>query len=172
MSKRALALVAIVFAVMALGPALSPAQADGPYKIRAGLVPTWPSARYANSSSGAVTEFAFTQRRCDKSVTTTPVQGLDAYILDAADLTDKVVTVNWNWSNYTTNKVYVNMYQPDCRLNGTHRSDSWAPSLTDYAQTIPLPESGTMSFWVPAGIKWLVVAPEAKVDMSFEVFAS
>jgi hypothetical protein len=170
--KRLIAILAVALAAISLGGNLGPAHADGPYNIRAGLMPTWPSQRFPNSSSGAVTELTFVQRRCDKTLLNTPLQGMDAYILDATDLTAKTVTISWTWSNYTTNKVYVNMYQPDCRLNGSYSSVSWAPSTLDYAQTIPLPESGTMSFPVPTGIRWLVVAPEAKVDLNFTVTAS
>lgn len=172
MTKRAIGLLVAVLAAISLGGDLSPVKAAGPYNIRAGAMPTWPSQRFPNSASGAVTEMAFVQRRCDRNLLNTPLQGLDAYILDGTDLAAKTVTISWTWSNYTTNKVYVNMYQPDCRLNGSYSSVNWAPGLMEYAQTIPLPESGTMSFLVPAGIRWLIVAPEAKVDLNFTVTAS
>lgn len=169
-SKRLLAVLFVAAAVLVGGADLNPARAaDVEFTVRAGAVPTWPSARFPGNSSGSVTETAFVQRRCDRALLSTPLQGSDAFIVDIEALENKTLKLDWKWDNYTSNRVYVNMYQPDCRLNRSAASDAWSPTPIEAAQHLMLSETGTMYLTVPTRTRWMVVAPEAKKDITFKL---
>lgn len=165
-----MAVVVAVLAAISLGGNLSPVKAEGPYNIRAGGVPTWSSPRFPGNSSGSITEMTFAQRRCDPSLLTNPaVQGLDAYILNVSAYAGQTIQISWTWSGSTGTKMYANIYDAGCRLTRQAASTGYSASVTDQAQYLLLPEQASMAVTVADASRWMLVVPEAKMDVSFTV---
>ena len=155
------------------------AEPEGPYTIRASGDPTWAARFFDGSQSGAVTEAAFTAgRRCDPRVLDTPLQGLDAYVLDVSAYEDQTVRVDWTATGSTPTYVFLNVYSSTCLLTRQARSaEPGRVSLDDALGTVdvllqlPSDEAEHVDVVLPLGTKWLVVAPQEKVDVSFTLTA-
>jgi hypothetical protein len=174
LKKRLLAATAATL-MLAVAQGGNPAQAttEGPYTIKAGAVPTWPSVQFAGASNGSYTETVFSQRRCDPSLMTNPaVQGADAYILDVSQYVDKLLEIKYTWDGNTGTRLYGNIYNGNCRIQRRTHSPGYSASPTDQiGYMLGDDEQSAMYVEVGTGSRWMVVAPELKVGVTFTVTA-
>jgi hypothetical protein len=157
-----LALAALAGAVL-----VGPARADtNTYDIAFGFAP---NARCAGctyggyDARGSVTETAWSNTGCDSSRTLsgpTSVQGFDAYVLPAAAMAGKPVTVTWT-AESASGRSYVNFYGQWCNWFGATRSDPW--NAAEGAKV--------MTFTGHPSLRWIVLTTEnarnVKVTVSY-----